>query len=415
MTERIYEISAARTMALAAQQLLDPDHPKPNLADKESIFQTVKKLGCVQIDTLHVVQRSHYLVLWSRLGNYNPADFDDLVYAGAERRLFEGWQHAASIIPLEDYRHQIPHMQFVRQQQLQSGGWLIEPANAELLDFVYERIKHEGALRARDFEYDGPRRGSWWDWKPAKNALEFLYSWGELMIADRINFQRVYDLRQRVLPDWVDPSEPTEEARDRFWLEQGVRALGICQPFQAADYSYRKRNFVREYLKDMVASGIFVEVQVRLGNGIDKTFIIHNEDREVLRKAADGELQAKRTTFLSPFDNLFWARGRDQEFWNFRNLLEAYKPTPDRVWGYFNMPILHKDRLIGRIDPKIDRNNSLLIVRSIFFEDGIDLSEQLVADLALAFRSFTNFHKAGDIIFENKKDHGIGNRILAAL
>lgn len=415
MTERIYDLSAARAMALAAQQLIEPDRPNTELADKESIYQTVRSLGCVQIDTLHVVQRSHYLVPWSRLGNYDTAGFDNLIYADGERRLFEGWQHAASIIPLEDYRYQIPHMHYAAQQNLLAGGWLSEPVNQELLDSVYERIKSEGALRARDFKYDGPQRGSWWDWKPAKNALELLYSWGKLMIADRVNFQRVYDLRERVLPDWVDESEPTAELRDRYWLELGVRALGICQPLQAADYTYRKRNSVRGILKEMVEEGKFIQVKVRLVDDTIQPYIIHYRDRDLLEKAADGEILPQRTIFLSPFDNLFWARGRDQQFWSFRNLLEAYKPAPTRIWGYFNMPILHKDNLIGRIDPKIDRKNARMIVRSMFIEEGVDLHDRLIADLAQAFRSFMQFHNAKDIIFENKKDREVADRVMAAL
>jgi uncharacterized protein YcaQ len=413
MTETIYDLSVARAMALFAQQLAEMDDPNTEPADIGAIYQTVRNLGCVQIDTLHVVQRSHYLVLWSRLGKFEPAEFDSLVYVAPERQLFEGWQHAASIIPIEDYRYQIPRMRNEHQKHLQSGKWLLEPGNQELTDSVYERIKVEGPLRARDFEYDGPKRGSWWDWKPAKNALEHLFSWGELMIADRINFQRVYDLRQRVLPEWVDASEPTEGERDLYWLEQGVRALGICQALQGADYSYSKRNFVRRNLKEMLADGIFVEVQVRVMDGSIKPFIVHRENWSSFEKAAAGDLLPRRTTFLSPFDNLFWARGRDQDFWNFRNLLEAYKPAPTRIWGYFNMPILHKDKLIGRIDPKIDRKNSRLIVKSIFIEDGVELHEQLIADLAQAFRSFMVFHQAEDIIFENKKDKEFGDRVLA--
>jgi uncharacterized protein YcaQ len=415
MTETIYDLSAARALALFAQQLTEPDEHNKKPVDKDAIFQTVKNLGCVQIDTLHVVQRSHYLVLWSRLGNFKPGDFDRLVYAASERQLFEGWQHAASIIPIEDYRYQLPRMRNVHQDHLESGKWLSEPGIRELTESVYERIKHEGPLRVRDFEYDGPKRGSWWDWKPAKNALEHLFAWGELMIADRINFQRVYDLRQRVLPEWVNESDPGEEARDRFWLEQGVRALGICQPVQGADYSYGKRNFVKGNLKEMLADGIFVEVKVRVMDGSTKSFLIHRENRGALEKAADGDLQPRRTTFLSPFDSLFWARGRDQDFWNFRNLLEAYKPAPTRVWGYFNMPILHKGNLIGRIDPKIDRKNSRLMVKSIFIEEGVELHEQLIADLAQAFRSFMEFHKAEDIIFENKKDKELGDKLLAEM
>lgn len=395
--ETIYELPAARTLALYSQGLANPDFSQAQPATSQVIFQTVRDLGCVQIDTLHVVQRSHYLVLWSRLGNYTPLDFDHLIYGPDQRSLFEGWQHAASIIPLEDYRYQIPYMRYLHQKHLMHGEWGSLSGNEDLLQLVHERITKEGPLRAKDFEYDGPKRGSWWDWKPAKNALEHLYAWGELMIADRINFQRVYDLRQRVLPDWVDGSEPTAEARDRYWLEQGVRALGICQSLQAADYSYRKRNSVRGYIQEMVDEGIFVEINVRIFDGQVKPFIIHRQDQDLLEKAADGVIVSERTTFLSPFDNLFWARGRDIQFWNFRNLLEAYKPEAKRIWGYFNMPILHKDRLVGRIDPKMDRKNGRLIVKSIYLEDGIEADEQLVADIIGAFRSFMIFHQADDI------------------
>jgi uncharacterized protein YcaQ len=415
-TATIYDLSAARAMALFNQHLVDPDQRPKDLATGGEIYQTVRDLGCVQIDTLHVVHRSHYLVLWSRLGNYNPSELDRLIYEPDQRRLFEGWQHATSIIPLEDYRYQIPHMRYVHQNPAEmSVKWLAEPGSKDLLQFVRERIADQGPMRAKDFEYDGPKRGSWWDWKPAKNALEHLLAWGELMIADRVNFQRVYDLRKRVLPDWVETSEPTPEIRDRYWLEQGVRALGICQPVQAADYSYRKRNSVRNTIGEMINEGLFLEVEVRMFDGSIKSHIIHHQDKQLLEKAADGMILPRRTTFLSPFDNLFWARGRDKQFWKFRNLLEAYKPAPTRIWGYFNMPILHHDRLVGKIDPKMDRKDSRLIVKSIYLEEGIEPDEDLVADIAQTFRSFMKFHQAHDLEFERSQPAELGVRISAQI
>jgi uncharacterized protein YcaQ len=415
MAETIYDFSAARAMALYAQHLARPDPHNAEPADKNAIYQLVKDLACVQIDTLHVVQRSHYLVLWCRLGHYNVKDFEHLVYQAHDRQLFEGWQHAACIIPLEDYRYQIPRMRHVHQRHLNDGKWLSEPGNKQLIQSVYDRIRVEGPLRAKDFEYNGPRRGSWWDWKPAKNALEHLYAWGELMIAERINFQRVYDLRERVLPQWVDDDEPTAEMRDRYWLEQGVRSLGICQPLQAADYSYSKRNSARKPLEEMVKEGIFMQVKVRTIDGSIRPFIIHCQDRDLLEKAADGGISLQRTTFLSPFDNLFWARGRDQEFWNFRNLLEAYKPAPTRIWGYFNMPILFRDQLVGRIDPKVDRQNARLIVKAIHLEEEISLEEEMLLEIAKAFRSFMNFHGAKDLVFERRLDAELGDKILSLI
>ena len=412
----IYDLPAARAMALSAQHLVHPDQRPVDPATSDEIYQTVRDLGCVQIDTLHVVQRSHYLVLWSRLGNYNPSEFDRLIYEPDQRRLFEGWQHAASIISLEEYRYQIPRMRYVQQNPSEtSDKWLAEPGNKDLLQLVRERIIAEGPVRANNFEYDGPKRGSWWDWKPAKNALEYLFAWGELMISDRVNFQRVYDLRKRVLPNWVETSEPTPEMRDRYWLEQGVRALGICQPVQAGDYSYRKRNSVRNMIEEMINEGVFIEIGVRMYDGSIKPHIIHHQDKHLLEEAANGTILPRRTTFLSPFDNLFWARGRDERFWNFKNLLESYKPAPTRMWGYFNMPILHHDQLVGRIDPKMDRKNSRLIVRLISLEAGIELDEDLVVDIAQAFKSFMTFHQAKDLEFGRCQPAELGARISAQI
>jgi len=415
MAVKVYSLATARAVALHAQKLDEPIQLGEDQADENAIYKTVRGLGCIQIDTLHVVDRSQYLVLWSRLGSYDKADFDGLLYDPERRRLFEGWQHAACFIPLEDFHYQLPRMQSVQQKHIEQDKWLAEPDNQELCRSVYERIKAEGPLRARDFEYDGPKRSGWWDWKPAKNALEYLNAWGDLMITDRVNFQRVYDLRERVLPDWVEVNVPTGEERDRYWLEQGVRALGICQPLQAADYSYLRRNFVRGFIQDMVEEGIFVEVQVQVYDGSIQTFIIHSQAREILEKADAGEILPGRTTFLSPFDNLLWARGRDGQFWNFRALLEAYKPAPTREWGYFNMPVLYHDQLIGRIDPKVDRKNGIMIVKGFFLGDGVELHEDVISGLAQAFRSFMNFHQAEDLVFERKNDAPLGAKIVARL
>ena len=414
-SEKVYSLQAARVMALHAQKLTGPIQQGGSKVSEEQIFQTVKDLGSIQIDTLHVVERSQYLVLWSRLGNYDKDDFDNLLYNPDKRQLFEGWQHAACFIPLEDYRFQMPRMQSVHQKHIEQSDWLAEPENQALIHSVYERIKDEGALRASDFEYDGPKRNGWWDWKPAKNALEYLNAWGDLMITDRVNFQRLYDLRERVLPDWVEIEAPSEEQRDRYWLEQGVRALGICKPLQAADYSYLRRNYVRSYIEEMTAEGLFEEVMVRFDEGDMHKFIVHAESLALLDKIERGTIKAERTTILSPFDNLLWARDRDTEFWNFRALLEAYKPAVTREWGYFNMPILFRDELIGRIDPKMDRKNGKLIIRGFFLEEGVELHEDIVNGIAEAFRSFMIFNRANDLVFEREEDAQLGAKITAKL
>ena len=145
------------------------------------------------------------------------------------------------------------------------------------------------------------------------------------------------------------------------------------------------------------------------------TFIVHNEALELLDQAEKGDIRPGRTTFLSPFDNLLWARRRDGEFWNFRALLEAYKPAPTREWGYFNMPILYHDQLIGRIDPKMDRKSGKLLIRGFFLEEGTGLHEDLINGLADAFRSFMDFHQANELVFERKEDMLLGAKILPRL
>lgn len=413
--EPVYPLAAVRRLALHTQGLATPlgAEPEPGL---EAIYKTVENLGCVQIDTLQMVRRSQYLVLWSRLGSYDPADLDRLIYDPGQRRLFEYWKHAASIIPLNEYRYQLPYMRFFREGNHQWGfNWLHEPGNAELADQVLEEVRQRGPLRVSDFEHDGLPRGAWWDWTPAKHALEHLYNTGDLMIANRVKFQRAYDLRERVLPDWVDTSEPTLAERNRFRLEQAVRALGICEPAQAAEYAYLKRGEARPHLDELLAAGALVPVQADLGPAGSRTLIVQRANLPLLERAASGDLEAGRTTFLSPFDSLFWARGRDQLFWGFSNVLEAYKPPAARIWGYFCLPILHRDRLVGRFDPKLERRSGLLRLKSLSLDPGVKTDDELVAGVATAMRDFLAFHNAAELVIERSQPAEFSTRLLNAL
>jgi uncharacterized protein YcaQ len=409
----VYPLSALRAVALHAQGLGSLNQPSPGL---DAIYAAVQQVGCVQIDTLQMVHRSHLLTLWSRLGTFDPAAFDRLAYHPAERRLFEGWQHAASFIPLDDFRYQMPHQRHLREEQSDwYRRWLTQRTNAELVPRVLERIRAEGALRASDFGSDGHKPGGWWDWKPAKVALEFLYAFGDLMIADRVNFQRVYDLTERVLPGWVETTEPTSEERDRYWIEQGARALGVCEPLQAADYSYRKRTPARPILQVLQQQGILLPIQVELADGQAHEWVIHRDLLPMLKQAADGVLTAQRTTFLSPFDSLFWGRGRDEQLWDFRQRLEAYLPAPKREWGYFCLPILHHERLVGRFDPKLERQTRTLRLKALYLENGVEPDDLLVSDIAVALGDFMRFHRADTLVLERSQPAEFGQRLLARM
>ena len=409
----IYPLHALRTVALHTQGLGSPTTPEPG---PEAIYTAVRKVGCVQIDTLQMVHRSHLLTLWSRLGTFALADFDRLAYDPSQRRLFEGWQHAAAFIPLDDYRYQMPHQRYMRENPSSwYQRWLANQANAELVAAVLDRIRQQGGLRASDFGSDGHTPGGWWNWKPAKVALETLVAYGDLMIANRVNFQRIYNLTERVLPGWVDTTEPTGEERDRFWIEQGARALGVFDPLQAADYSYRKRTPTRPILQALLKDGTLLPIQAKLTGGQVHEWLAHRDALPLLDQAADGALTAQRTTFLSPFDSLFWGRGRDEQLWGFHQRLEAYTPAPKRQWGYFCLPILHHDRLVGRFDPKLERWARTLHLKALYLEEGIQADEQLISEVAAALADFIRFHHAENLVIERSQPAEFGAQLLAGM
>jgi uncharacterized protein len=410
----VYPTSALRAVALTTQNLHNANGSE-STPMQDSLYQVINQTGCVQIDTLHMVRRSHYLVPWSRMGTYEPEDFDNLIF-GAQRRLFEGWEHAASIIPLTEYRYQMPRQRNLREQpNTGHNRWLNELVQKDFVPQVLERVQREGALKVSNFESDGHKGGTWWNWRPAKVALEYLYSSGELMIADRDKFQRVYDLTARVLPGWVDTSEPTVEESDRFWVERGAKALGVCTARQAGDYTWMNVTKSGPQIERLLKDRILLPVTGKLADGQTADLIIHRDNLPLLEQAADGALKPERTTFLSPFDNLFWAARRDMMFWGFHKSLEAYVPAPKRVYGYFCLPILHKDRLVGRFDPKLERKSGTLFLRALYLESGINLGEHLVSDIARAMRDFMAFHQARELVIERSEPVAFGKKLLVAM
>jgi hypothetical protein len=409
----IYPLSALRALTLHTQLLTSPSEGSP-ASTPDAIVDLVKALGYVQIDTLHVVYRAHYITLWARFGSYDIDGFHKLIYSADQRRLYEGWGHAASIIPLEHFRY---HRWRIDRRISYNPGfheWANKKGNRELVEQTLERIRSEGGLRVGDFEHQGPQRGAWYDWKPSKIALEALFAWGDLMVADRVNFQRVYDVRERVLPEWVDttPVDP-DEAR-RFCLEQAARALGAFEPRALTLYAYMRATPARSIITTLMEAGVLVEIQGESMNGV-KTWLVHRDNLSLLQRAADGDLKAERTTFLAPFDSLFWAWDRDQKLWGFKQLLECYKPAAERIYGYFSFPILHKDRLVGRFDPKLDRKSGVLYLNALYLEPGIKPEEELVAGVAAAMRDFLAWHGAQSLVIEKSDPSAFGEKVMSAV
>ncbi|MCY4651601.1 MAG: winged helix DNA-binding domain-containing protein, partial [Dehalococcoidia bacterium] len=254
-----------------------------------------------------------------------------------------------------------------------------------------------------------------WNWDNAKIALEHLYDIGTLSISNRINFQRFYDVRERVIPEWVDRKEPTEEEGLKRLLEISLRGLGACEPAQVSDYFHGKRTEAKPLVESLVEDGTFVKVNAKLADRKDHELLVHRENIRTLEIAADGEIRASRTTFLTPFDSLFWARGRDMDVWKFNQTLECYVPEPKRKWGYFCLPILYGDRLVGRFDPKVERKTGVLRIKALYLEPGVKPSARLVSGVSRAMRDFMKFHNANDLIIEHSDPVEFGQKLSAAL
>jgi uncharacterized protein YcaQ len=352
--------------------------------------EAIDRLGYVQIDTIAVIERAHHHVLWTRHRNYAAGMLDDLL--SRDRRVFEFWTHAASYIPLRDYRLYLPKMRaFARRPAVRT--WV--KANRGLLRHVLDRIRTEGPLRSADFARPPQKRGPWWDWSPTKRALEILYWSGELMIAGRRNFQRVYDLTERVLPAEIDTSLPRPREVARYVARRTLGAQGIVTAREAA-WWLKDRKPVAAALQELVDAGEAAEVRIA---GEDGTPYF------VTSAALDSDLDPRpeldTVRLLSPFDNLITDRARALRFFDFDYRMECYTPEAKRKYGYFTLPILWGDRLVGRLDPKADRKAGRFIVRGLVLEPGFVELDGFATALGSALREFADFHGCEGIAVEN--------------
>ncbi len=373
---------------LAAQGL----HRRPDkAATKRKVLQTVRQMGALQIDTIHVVARSPYLVLWSRLGDYEPVWLDELL---AEGKLFEYWSHEASFLPIEDYalyRH--------RMIAPNSLGWKYShqwiSAHQKEVNNVLSVIRERGAVRSADFARTDGKGGGWWEWKPEKRALEMLFTAGELMIARRQNFHRIYDLRERVLPAWNDSDLPAREDVRRALALKAVRALGVTTARWVGDYFRMNKRETEILAKQLGAEGALLTLEVA---GWTEAAYVHPDNRKLIKAAIAGALQPELTTLLSPFDPLVWDRVRARETFGFDYRIECYTPAPKRRYGYFTLPILYRGALIGRLDSKAHRKEGYLEIKILHFEPNIKVTSEMIADVAAALRECAAWHKTPEVV-----------------
>jgi uncharacterized protein YcaQ len=375
-------LTDARRLALRSQ-LLDGEGSLP--AGKEGVARAIGRLGYVQIDTIAVVNRAHHHTLWTRCPDYDPKMLHEL--QAVDRRVFEHWAHAMAYLPISDFRYFVPQMNRIREQ---GTPWMRDwrKKQGAVMDAVLERIRAEGALTSKDFESPpGVKRGTWWDWKPAKRALELLFWQGDLMITERRNFQKVYDLTERVLPSSVPATPPTDEECGQFQVRRALQALGIARDREILEFvKVTDKPVVRQALADLVEIGDVVPVEVR--GTKDRTCYALSEQLE----PAAGEPAEARVLILSPFDGLVIQRARTEWLFDFEYTLECYLPQAKRKYGYFVLPILFENRLVGRLDPKADRKEKTLIVRKLWLEPWFEATDDFLAQLATALVRFADFN-----------------------
>jgi uncharacterized protein len=375
--------------ALLAAQGLPTTLSAP--ASKAGLLAAIRRMHLLQIDTIHVVARSPYLVLWSRLGDYQPRWLDELL---AEGKLFEYWAHAACFLPIEDfplYRRKMLDDNFPALRW--SLRWL--DAHRALADNLLAHIRDHGPVRSADFKRTNGQGSGWWDWKEEKQALEALFMTGELMIAQRHNFQRLYDLRKRVLPGWDDAHTLTPAEAERQWALRAVQALGVAKPEWVAPYFYRPKTQMVKLLKELAASGALDQVEV---TGWRTPGLVHSDNRALVAEIAEGALPVALTTLLSPFDPVVSDRARALDLFGFDYQIECYTPAAKRQYGYFTLPILYQNGLIGRLDAKAHRQTKLFEVRALHLEPRVVLDGELFDALATALRRCAVWHGTPEVV-----------------
>lgn len=380
-------LAAARNLHLAAQGLLRKPRRRARPAD---ILSTVQRMSLLQIDTINIVARSPYLVLFSRLGNYPPQWLDNALSQG---ELMEYWAHEACFLPRSDFA-------LVRHRMLapDSMGWKYRQEwmaeHAAEIEQLIAHIQENGPVRSADFAHPRKGAGGWWEWKPHKRHLEGLFTAGKVMVVERRNFQRVYDLTHRVMPHWDDARDLlTQEAAEAVMLENSARSLGIFRPQWLEDYYRLRQPALKPLLEKWHQEQRVIPVSVdTLGE-----MWLHADVVPLLPQALEGKLQATHSAVLSPFDPVVWDRKRAEQLFGFSYRLECYTPAPRRQYGYFVLPLLHKGQLVGRMDAKMHRKAGILEIIALWFEEGVKVTAGLEKGLTTALSEFARWQGAREI------------------
>jgi uncharacterized protein len=355
------------------------------------VLEVVCGLGYVQIDTIAIIERAHHHVLWTRLPAYGARQLEQA--QGEARQILEYWSHAAAYLPMEDYRFCLPRMMAYRRKQ---DTWF--RAQRRLTQHVLRRIRAEGPLRAADFTAGpGQRAGSWWDWKPAKLALERLFHAGRLLVSHRRGFQKYFDLAERVLPAHLNTAMPSPLQYGTHLVLTTLECHGLATEQEITYQKPHARAAIRQALQAMTESGALLPVNVE---GLPAVYFVRSDHLEQLQSApSDAATTAAAVRLLSPFDNLVIQRKRLQQFFGFDYQIECYVPAPKRKYGYFCLPILWGERFVGRVDPKAHRGTGCLELLALYLDRELHQNTDFMDALRQSLQSFAVFNKCADLTF----------------
>ncbi|WP_060465865.1 winged helix-turn-helix domain-containing protein [Acinetobacter sp. LMB-5] len=348
----------------------------------DGTLQAIEHLGYVQIDTISVVERAHHHILWSRVPDYELSHLNSLV---GERQIFEYWYHAASYLPMKDYRYTLPAMMSVRNGESR----YFNRGDQHLMNEILARVRAEGKIRLRDIDKNNKKSlGNWWNTGPGRRAFEQLYMQGDLMICERNGMEKVFDLTERCLPENIDLSMPTLYEYAQYLFNNTLRAHGA---FTWKQLVHLKKNDLKQtmriILKEHIDAGVVSAI--KLENG--QTLYV---DVAAMEQKVSTDFGLK---ILSPFDNSLIHRDRLASLFEFDYRIECYVPAAKRVYGYFCLPILYQDELVGRVDCKAHRSIKELEVISLHLEKTVKNKELFFFELEQELKSFAAFNQCSTI------------------
>ena len=399
-------LTQARKLQLAAQGLLvAPTRRATPLA----LRRCIERMQLLQIDTIQVVARSPYLVLFARLGDYPVCWLDQALERG---QVFETWAHEACFAPAPDLALHRGYNAGTRRHWGIAGGERLHAAQREHLDGLLAQIRDKGAVKSSDFARSDGQSGGWWGWKDEKRWLEALFARGELMVARRENFHRVYDLAQRVCPTLASLPVPTLPAIARCFVEKSVLALGLTQARWIHDYFRTRPRLTDADLDPLVAQGRLLRLTV---HGWESPGYVHVDHGALLEQARSNRLQATHSALLSPFDPLVWDRERVLAMFDFDYRIECYTPEAKRKYGYFTLPLLHRGALVGRVDAKAHRADGVFEVKALHLQPGVRPEPQQLAELAGAIQRCASWHATPQVQVTRTEPAGLRRQLIRAL